>query len=79
MESAHLPSTDEKKSLKRTVLKIEILNYQKIMNNMFMLFYILLIYQIANCLLLAIDCQCFLTPQNILIKITANQVTAEFA
>ena len=44
-----------------------------------MLFYILLIYQITNCLLLVIDCQCFFNSQNILIKITANQVTAEFA
>ena len=32
-------------------------------NNMIMLFYILLIYQITNCLLLVIDCQCFLTPK----------------
>ena len=28
-----------------------------------MLFYILLIYQIRNCLLLVIDCQCFLTEK----------------
>ena len=32
-------------------------------NNMIMLFYILLIYQTTNYLLLVIDCQCFLTPK----------------
>ena len=80
MESAHLAHAGVQKKFQMNRFKKDILNYQKKkISNMFMLFYILLIYQITNCLLLVINCQCFFNRQNILIKITANQVTAEFA
>ena len=63
MKSEHLPHADAQNSSKWTWLNKDVLNYEKITNNMFMLFYILLIYQITNCLLLVIDCQCSLTPK----------------